>query len=168
MIGSDGYGYAHDKMGRHHKRPHVGIVVTGDDVEIGANSCIDRATFGVTSIGAGTKVDNLAQIAHNVVMGENCLIVAQVGISGSTSLGRNVVLGGQAAVSGHVHLGDFAMVAARGGIHTNLKSGAKVGGAPALPIAQFGKASAVFSRLPEMRKELRNLKKEIENLKKNK
>lgn len=102
VVGSDGFGYATDSRGCHIKRPHVGTVRIDDDVELGANVCIDRGTFGTTWIKQGVKVDNLVQIAHNVVVGENSIVVAQVGIAGSSELGRNVVLGGQAAVSGHL------------------------------------------------------------------
>jgi len=111
VIGSDGYGYSANERGEHLKRPQVGIVRIDDDVEIGANCCIDRATFGTTWIKSGVKIDNLVQVAHNVEVGENSLLVAQVGIAGSTSLGRNVVLGGQVAVAGHLVIGDQVMVA---------------------------------------------------------
>jgi UDP-3-O-[3-hydroxymyristoyl] glucosamine N-acyltransferase len=104
VIGADGYGYATDKKGFHVKRPQLGTVRIGDDVEIGANCCVDRATFGVTWIKSGTKIDNLVQVGHNVVVGENSLLVAQVGLSGSTTLGRNVVLGGKASAAGHQHV----------------------------------------------------------------
>lgn len=161
VIGSDGYGYATDKRGFHTKRPQVGIVQIDDDVEIGANSCVDRAAYGVTHIKSGTKIDNLVQIAHNVVVGENSLIVSQVGIAGSTTLGRNVVLGGQAGVSDHVILEDGVMAAARSGIHNNQKAGAQVGGAPALPIKQFVRAAIQYGKLPEMGKDIRKLKKEM-------
>lgn len=166
VIGSDGFGYATNSQGFHFKRPQVGIVEIGDDVEIGANCCVDRATFGVTLIKSGAKFDNQVQVGHNVVIGENSILVAQVGIAGSTTLGRNVVMGGQSATAGHLLIGDGVMVAARGGVHTDLAPGAVVGGAPAMPIKQWGKASAVYSRLPEMRKEIRSLKKELEDLKK--
>jgi UDP-3-O-[3-hydroxymyristoyl] glucosamine N-acyltransferase len=164
VIGSDGYGYATDSRGCHVKRPQVGIVQIDDDVEIGANACIDRATFGVTWIKAGTKIDNLVQVAHNVVVGENCLLVAQVGIAGSTSLGRNVVLGGQAGLSGHIHLEDGVMVAAQGGVHNNQPRGAVVAGTPAIPMRKFARVAAVMGKLPEMVTELRRMRKEINGL----
>ncbi len=166
VIGSDGYGYAVDEKGCHIKRPQVGIVRIDDDVEIGANTCIDRATYGVTWIKSGTKIDNLAQIAHNVVIGENSLIVAQVGLAGSTTLGRNVVLGGKASVKGHVHLDDGVMVAACGGVHQNLPKGAVVGGAPAIPVRQWAKAVAVFAKLPEMARDVKQLRKDIKEIRK--
>lgn len=152
VIGSDGYGYAANARGEHIKRPQVGIVRIGDDVEIGSNSCIDRATYGETVVKSGCKIDNLVQIAHNVVIGENSLIVAQVGIAGSTTLGRNVVMGGQAATTGHLTIGDGVMVAARGAVHADLKKGSVVGGTPAIPIRQWVKSCAVFNKLPELRK----------------
>lgn len=165
VIGSDGYGYAADEKGCHVKRPQVGIVRIDDDVEIGANTCIDRAAYGVTWIKSGVKIDNLVQIGHNVVIGENSLLVAQVGLAGSASLGRNVVLGGQAGISGHIHLDDGVMVAARGGVHQNLPKGAMVGGSPVLPVKQWAKAAAVYAKLPEISREFKQLKKDVEKLK---
>ncbi len=161
VIGSDGYGYAADKKGCHIKRPQVGIVHIEDDVEVGANSCIDRGTFGVTRIKQGAKIDNLVQVAHNVVVGENSLLVAQVGIAGSTTLGRNVVLGGNVAVKGHIHLEDGVMAAANSGVHTNLAKGSVVGGSPALPIKQWTKAAIIYGKLPEIWKELKRIKKVV-------
>jgi UDP-3-O-[3-hydroxymyristoyl] glucosamine N-acyltransferase len=161
VIGSDGYGYATDDRGNHVKRPQVGIVQIDDDVEIGANACIDRATFGKTWIKSGAKIDNLVQVAHNVVVGENCLLVAQVGIAGSTSLGRNVVLGGQAGLSGHIHLEDGVMVAAQAGVHNNQLRGTVIGGTPAMPMKKFARVVAALGRLPEMVTELRRMRKEI-------
>ncbi len=165
VIGSDGYGYAADKTGCHHKRPQVGTVRIDDDVEVGANSCIDRATFGVTWIKQGTKVDNLVQIGHNVVVGEHSLIVSQVGIAGSATLGRNVVLGGKVAVKGHITLEDGVMVAAKSGVHTNLSKGAIVGGSPVLPIKQWTKAAIVYGKLPDMHKQLKKITQDILKLK---
>ncbi|MEN8198992.1 MAG: UDP-3-O-(3-hydroxymyristoyl)glucosamine N-acyltransferase [Thermodesulfobacteriota bacterium] len=161
VIGSDGYGYATDARGFHTKRPQVGIVRIGNDVEIGANSCVDRAAYGTTLIKSGTKIDNLVQIAHNVELGENCLIVSQVGISGSTTLGRNVVLGGQVGVTGHISLGDGVMVAAQSGVHNRQEPGAKIGGSPALPMKTYVRAAIQYGKLPEMGRELRKLKKEV-------
>jgi UDP-3-O-[3-hydroxymyristoyl] glucosamine N-acyltransferase len=155
VIGSDGYGYSANERGEHIKRPQVGIVRIDDDVEIGANCCIDRAAYGVTWIKSGVKIDNLVQVAHNVVVGENSLLVAQVGISGSTTLGRNVIMGGQAATTGHITLGDQVMVAARGAVHNNQPKGAVVGGTPAIPIRQWVKACAVFAKLPELQIKVR-------------
>lgn len=161
VIGADGFGYAANERGQHLKRPQVGIVRIDDDVEIGANCCIDRAAFGATWIKSGAKIDNLVQVGHNVVVGENSLLVSQVGISGSTTLGRNVVLGGQAGLAGHLTLGDQVMVAARGGIHNDQPKGAVVGGTPALPIRQWAKCSAVYAKLPELQSQVRNNTKAI-------
>lgn len=164
VIGSDGYGYATDEMGRHHKRPHVGTVVIEDDVEIGANVCIDRATFGQTVIRQGTKIDNLVQIAHNVEIGEHSLLVAQVGIAGSTKLGRNVVLGGNVGVAGHAVLGDRVMVAAKSGVHGSIEAGAVIAGYPAISREKWLRASALAGRLPDMHRELRKLRQEVDAL----
>ena len=161
VIGSDGYGYATDKQGVHTKRPQVGIVRIDDDVEIGANSCVDRAAYGMTHIKSGTKIDNLVQIAHNVVVGENCLIVSQVGIAGSATLGRNVVLGGQVGVAGHITLGDAVMAAAQSGIHNSKKAGELVGGSPAIPMKIFSRAAIQFGKLSEMGRDIRRLKKQM-------
>nr|WP_321467553.1 UDP-3-O-(3-hydroxymyristoyl)glucosamine N-acyltransferase [uncultured Desulfobulbus sp.] len=164
VIGSDGFGFATDKMGFHHKKPQVGIVRIDDEVEIGANSCVDRAAFGVTWIKAGTRIDNLVMVGHNVTIGENSVLVAQVGIAGSTTLGRNVVLGAKAGVAGHLHLDDQVMAAAKSGIHNSQPKGAIVGGTPAIEMKKWGRASAAYGRLPEMVKELRRLRKEVERL----
>ncbi|WP_419174947.1 UDP-3-O-(3-hydroxymyristoyl)glucosamine N-acyltransferase [Desulfosediminicola sp.] len=161
VIGSDGYGYATDAMGNHVKRPQVGIVRIDDDVEIGANTCIDRAAFGETWIQSGVKIDNLVQVGHNVVIGPNSLIISQVGLAGSCSLGRNVVLAGQVGVNGHIHLDDQVMVAAGGGVHHSLPKGAKVGGWPALPIKSWAKSIMVYNKLPELNSDVRKLKKAV-------
>ncbi|WP_136808472.1 UDP-3-O-(3-hydroxymyristoyl)glucosamine N-acyltransferase [Desulfosediminicola flagellatus] len=161
VIGSDGYGYATDDMGNHVKRPQVGKVKIDDDVEIGSNVSIDRGTFGDTWIQSGAKIDNQVQIGHNVVVGPNSLIVAQVGIAGSTTLGRNVVLAGRSALNGHIHLGDQAMVAGGSGVHGSLEKGAKVGGYPAIPITKWAKANTIFAKLPEIYSEFRKLKKAV-------
>lgn len=164
VIGCDGFGYATDSEGRQIKRPHVGIVQIDDGVEIGANTCIDRATFGRTLIKCGVKVDNLVQLAHNVEIGENSLLVAQVGIAGSVSIGKNVVLGGQAGVVGHVRLEDRVMVAGKAGVHSDVQAGAVVSGVPAIPHKTWLRASAAYARLPEMARELRELKRLVAEL----
>lgn len=164
VIGSDGYGYAADEKGRHIKRPQLGIVRIGDDVEIGANCCIDRATFGVTLVSSGTKIDNLVQVAHNVEMGENCLLVAQVGIAGSVKLGRNVVFGGGSGAAGHQRIGDGTMVAGKAAVHGDHPPGSMLAGVPAISAKQWFKAATAFGKLPEMVKDIRRLKKEIVKL----
>jgi len=161
VIGSDGFGYATDERGRHLKRPHVGIVQIDDDVEIGANTAIDRATFGKTWVKQGAKIDNLVQLGHNVVIGESSFLVAQVGIAGSTTTGNGVVLGGQVGVGGHIHLGDRAMVAAKSGVHNNLDPGTIVAGIPAIPHKTWLRTSAVYAKLPELVKDIRELKKKM-------
>jgi len=130
VIGGDGFGYAHTKKGEHVKIYHNGNVIIEDDVEIGANSTIDRAVFGSTIVKTGTKIDNLVQIGHNCEMGEHCIIVSQAGLSGSTKLGRNVIMGGQSAAAGHLSIGDFAMIAARGGVTKTIEGGKTYGGFP--------------------------------------
>lgn len=163
VIGSDGFGYAFDPAaGRHLKRPHVGRVRIEDEVEIGANCCIDRGTFGETVIRSGAKFDNLVQIGHNVEIGENALLVAQSGVAGSTSIGRLAVLGGQVGVAGHLKIGDRVMIAAKSGVHDNQEAGAVVAGIPAIPHRQWLRVSAAIAKLPEMVKELRALKNRSE------
>jgi len=164
VIGSDGFGYATDGNGHHVKRPQVGMVQIDDDVEIGANACIDRATFGKTWIKRGTKIDNLVQLGHNVVIGEDALLVSQVGIAGSTTTGNNVVLGGQVGVGGHIHLGDKVMVAAMSGVHNNLEPGTIVAGIPAIPHKTWLRSSAAYAKLPEMVRELRELRRQVAEL----
>ena len=164
VIGSDGFGFATDERGCHVKRPQVGIVRIDDDVEIGANTCVDRAAYGVTWIKSGVKIDNLVQIGHNVVVGENSILVAQAGIAGSTTLGRNVVLGGKVGVKGHIHLDDRVMVAGGSGVHDNQPAGAMIGGYPAIPIRKWTKSAALFVKLPELYAEVKELKKDLAQL----
>ncbi len=165
VIGSDGFGFVTDMTtGAHVTKPQVGTVRLDDDVQIGANSCVDRAAFGVTWIQSGTRIDNLVQVGHNVEIGENSILVAQAGVAGSTRLGRNVVLGAKAGVNGHIHLDDGVMVAAMGGVHNSQPRGAVVGGVPAFEVKKWGRASAAYSRLPEMIKEVRRLRKELDQL----
>jgi UDP-3-O-[3-hydroxymyristoyl] glucosamine N-acyltransferase len=161
VIGSDGFGFATDEKGCHVKWPHMGIVQIDDDVEIGSNVSVDRGTFGKTHIMQGTKIDNLVQIAHNVSIGENSLVTAQVGFAGSASLGKNVVIGGQSGIKGHIHLGDGTMVAARSGVHSNQPEGSVVSGYPAIPHKEWLKASITFGRLPKLYAELQEMRKKI-------
>jgi len=164
VIGSDGYGYVTDEKGHHLKRPHVGSVVIEDDVEIGANVCVDRATFGETRIRRGAKIDNLVQIAHNVEVGEDNLIVALVGIAGSCKLGRHVVLGGNAGIAGHLTLGDNVMVGAKAGVHNNVASGSIVAGYPAVERGKWARIQAISNRLPDIYQDVKMLKKEVARL----
>jgi UDP-3-O-[3-hydroxymyristoyl] glucosamine N-acyltransferase len=160
VVGSDGFGYVqHD--GRHHKVPQIGSVVIEDDVELGANVSVDRATSGRTLIKRGTKVDNLVQIAHNVTIGEHSILVAQVGIAGSTTVGSGVVIGGQAGLADHLDIGDRVIIAARAGVNRSLTGGQIVSGAPAMPHETSIKAQAVFSRLPELRQHVRALEQRV-------
>ncbi|MDH3349041.1 MAG: UDP-3-O-(3-hydroxymyristoyl)glucosamine N-acyltransferase [Desulfobulbaceae bacterium] len=165
VIGSDGFGYSQDQAGKHIKRPQVGVVHIDDDVEIGANSCVDRAAFGVTRIRRGVKIDNLVQVAHNVDIGEDCILVSQSGIAGSTSLGRHVMIGGGASIAGHLTLEDGVMVAGRGGVHNSQKKGAVVGGYPAFDARKWARSCAAFPRLPDVIKDMRRLRKELESIK---
>jgi len=163
VIGSDGFGYAFDGRG-HFKIPQVGNVVVEDDVEIGANCAIDRGALGPTRIGRGTKIDNLVQIAHNCVIGENCIIVSQVGISGSTRLGDYVTLGGQVGVAGHIEIGTRSMVGAKSGIHNSIPAGSVVSGIPAIPHREWLRAAGAYPKGPETRKKVTELEKRITEL----
>ncbi len=165
VIGSDGYGYATDERGCHIKRPQVGIVRIEDDVEIGANCTVDRAAYGETVIKSGAKIDNLVQIGHNVVVGENTLLVSQVGIAGSTTLGRNVVMGGQSGAAGHIVIGDQVMVAGRGAVTGNVDAKSVVGGTPAIPVKQWAKCCAVYNKLPELQARIRENSRFIKEIK---
>ncbi|MDQ6733230.1 MAG: UDP-3-O-(3-hydroxymyristoyl)glucosamine N-acyltransferase [Nitrospirota bacterium] len=163
VIGSDGFGYVQHE-GRHHKIPQLGIVCIEDDVELGANVTVDRATFGRTVIKRGTKVDNLVQVAHNVSIGEHSILVAQVGIAGSTRLGHHVIVGGQAGLADHLEIGDQVMIAARSGVNRSLTGNQIVSGAPVMPHVVAMKAMAVIPRLPELRQQLRNLAQRVQDL----
>ncbi|WP_173044934.1 UDP-3-O-(3-hydroxymyristoyl)glucosamine N-acyltransferase [Nitrospira sp. KM1] len=168
VIGSDGFGYV-QHQGRHHKIPQLGGVVIEDDVELGANVTIDRATLGQTIIKKGTKVDNLVQIAHNVTVGEHAIVVAQVGIAGSTTIDHHVMIGGQAGLADHIHVGAQVMIAARAGVNRSLEPNQIVSGAPVMPHETWMKAQAVIPRLPELRQSVRSLEQRmaaLENLKK--
>ena len=153
VIGSDGFGYAWS--GREHlKIPQVGRVVLEDDVEVGANTCIDRGAIGDTRIGRGVKLDNLIQLAHNVEIGDYSIMASQVGISGSTKIGRGCQLGGQAGTAGHIHIGDGCKVAAKSGVHGDLEAGGVYAGIPAMPHRVWLRLSAILPRLPALWKRL--------------
>ncbi len=163
VIGSDGYGFV-TVEGKHVKLPQVGTVVIEDDVEIGSNVTIDRARADKTVLGAGTKLDHLVQIAHNVIVGKHCLIVAQTGVSGSTRIGHHVILAGQSGIIGHLTIGDGAIVAAQSGVIRDIKAGEQVFGAPAEPIKKVFRAHAHLQRLDHYAKTIKELKKRIEKL----
>jgi len=160
VIGSDGFGFA--RPGKENlKIPQVGYVQIDDDVEIGANTTIDRGTLGRTWIQRGVKIDNLVQIAHNVVIGEYSVVVAQVGISGSTQMGRGVIIGGQAGIVGHIRIGDHVMIAAGSGVHKDISAGRVVAGKPHMPHGDWLKMEACRSKLPAMRESLSALQRRV-------
>ncbi|MBI4335951.1 MAG: UDP-3-O-(3-hydroxymyristoyl)glucosamine N-acyltransferase [Candidatus Omnitrophica bacterium] len=163
VIGSDGFGFE-EIEGRRQKIPQVGIVVIEDDVEIGACVTIDRARFGRTLISRGTKIDNLVQIAHNVVVGEDSVIVAQAGISGSSVLGKNVILAGQSGIVGHVKLGDNVIVGAQSGVTKSVPNSTFIVGSPAKPHNESKKIFAAWSKLPALLKEVSELKERVDRL----
>ena len=160
VIGSDGFGYVKD-AGHWRKIPQVGIVVLGDDVEIGANTTIDRARFGETRIGNGTKLDNLIQIAHNVTVGEDTAMAAQVGVSGSSHIGSRVQIGGQVGVAGHIHVGDDSVLMAQSGVSKDIPPASVMFGSPAMPAREAKKLHAHLARLPELKKKIAELEARI-------
>ncbi len=160
VVGSDGFGYEF-VAGRHEKVPQVGTVVVGDDVEIGANSTIDRARFSRTVVGEGTKIDNLVQVGHNVIIGKHCLLCAQVGISGSTTLEDYVVLGGQAGVAGHLTLGKGMKAGGAAGITTDVAPGTTVNGTPAIPYGLERRIAVLRTRLPDLFKRVDALEAQL-------
>lgn len=165
VIGADGFGFAPDGE-NYNKIPQLGNVILEDNVEIGANTTIDRAVMGSTIIHKGVKLDNLIQIGHNVEVGENTVMAAQVGIAGSVKVGKHAMFGGQAGLSGHISVGDKAQIGAQSGIISDIKEGAVVLGAPAFDAKSFFRSSAVFTKLPDMYKTIGQLQREIEELKK--
>ncbi len=163
VIGSDGFGYVSDGKA-HHKVPQVGTVIIEDDVEIGANVTIDRATMGATRIGEGSKIDNLVQIAHNVQIGRNCILCGQVGLSGSVVVEDDVVMAGQAGLRDHVKIGKGAILGAKAGIMSDVGAGEFVMGTPAVPQREYMKTEAASRKLPEMARQLRRLEKMVEKM----
>ncbi len=171
VVGSDGFGFAFDLEGdeqqpgpMHRKVPQAGIVRIEDDVELGACTCVDRATLGETVVGRGSKIDNLVQLAHNVKVGPRSLIVAQAGVSGSTELGAGVILAGQVGVVGHLRIGDGARVGAQSGVSRDLQDGETVSGSPAIPHRDWLRMVAALPKVPELLRELRKLQQRVAEL----
>ena len=163
MIGSDGFGYD-TRDGRHHKIPHLGTVLIEDDVEIGAGTTIDRARFDRTWIKKGTKIDNLVQVGHNVVIGENCMIVAMVGLCGSCCLGDNVTLAGKASINGHVKVGNNVMVGALAGVARDVPDGMWVSGFPAQKHEKAMRLAARLRKVPDLFQRVRELEKKLSEI----
>ena len=161
IIGSDGFGFAPQENGSYKKIPQTGIVVIGDNVDVGANSTIDRATLGFTSIGNGVKLDNQIQIAHNVEIGENTVIAAQTGIAGSAKIGKNCVIGGQVGVAGHITIGDNVKIQGQSGITSSIKDDMKIQGTPAFSYNDYNKSYVYFKNLPNLGKEINSILKKL-------
>ena len=155
VIGSDGFGFAKDDNGNWYKIPQTGRVVVEDHVEIQANSCVDRASLAETRIGRNTKIDNLAQVGHNCIIGENSMLCAQVGLAGSTEIGKNVILAGQVGVAGHCKIGDGVIATAQSGVPGDVPAGSIVSGYPAIDNKRWLRSAAVFTRLPELARAIR-------------
>jgi UDP-3-O-[3-hydroxymyristoyl] glucosamine N-acyltransferase len=164
VIGSDGFGFARRPDGTHHKIPQIGGIVIEDDVEIGANTTVDRPAVGETRIGAGTKIDNLVQIAHGVTIGRNVLLAAQVGVAGSVTIEDDVTLAGQVGVAGHITLGKGVIATAQTGIPNSVEPGEFISGYPAIANRDWLRASAVFRKLPELKKLVADLERRIQAL----
>ena len=163
VIGSDGYGFAQDGQ-EHVKIPQTGFVQIDDDCELGANNTVDRATMGKTWIQSGVKTDNQVHIAHNVVVGENSLLIAQVGISGSATIGKGVILAGQSGVAGHITIGDRAIVGGKSGVAKSIPAGAIVSGNPTMPHQTYLRTRMLIQKLPEMAIKIRSLEDRIRSL----
>jgi UDP-3-O-[3-hydroxymyristoyl] glucosamine N-acyltransferase len=166
VIGADGFGYVPDEMGLHNKIPQIGQVVIEDDVEIGANTCIDKATMGCTTVKRGTKIDNLVQIAHNCTIGEHSILVSQVGMAGSCTLGHHVVLAGQVGLADHVTIGDQAVLAAQSGTFRDVESKAVFGGSPSVPALTWRKYVTILPKLPEMSRKIKDLEARLKAIEK--
>jgi UDP-3-O-[3-hydroxymyristoyl] glucosamine N-acyltransferase len=162
IIGADGFGFAKDEHGAWRKIPQSGPTILGNNVEVQANACIDRASVGATRIGDGVRVDNLVQVGHGSSVADNTLLCAQVGLAGSTHVGKNVILAGQVGVAGHCHIGDNVVAIAQAGLHGDIPAGSMVAGSPAFDHKQWLRASALFSRLPDIVKQLQRKKKSEE------
>lgn len=164
VIGADGFGFAPTAAG-YEKIPQIGIAILEDHVEIGANTCVDRATMGATIVHSGAKLDNLIQIAHNDEIGSHTVMAAQAGVSGSTKIGEWCMIGGQVGLAGHAHIGNRVGIAAQSGVPGNVKEGSQIMGSPAYDAKQYFKASVVYKRLPDMYNELTALRRELNELK---
>lgn len=164
VIGADGFGFAPTASGEYHKIPQMGIVEIADDVEIGANTTVDRATMGATRVGKGTKLDNLIMVAHNVEIGCNNAMASQTGVAGSTKIGSNCMVGGQTGFAGHIHVGDRVMIGAQSGIPSDLADGSQVMGYPAVPIKEFYRNTAYARRLGELFADVRKIQKKLDAL----
>jgi UDP-3-O-[3-hydroxymyristoyl] glucosamine N-acyltransferase len=166
ILGADGFGFAPNSEGNYKKVPQIGNVILEDYVEIGANTCIDRATLGSTIIRKGVKLDNLIQIAHNVEIGENTVIAAQTGVAGSTKIGKNCMIGGQVGIVGHLKIADEVKIAAQSGIGNSIvKKGAIVQGSPSIPIGDYKRSYVMFRKLPSMASQIRDLENQLKELK---
>lgn len=164
VIGADGFGFAPTEKG-YEKIPQIGITILEDDVEIGANTCVDRATMGATIVHSGVKLDNLVQIAHNDEIGSHTVMAAQVGIAGSTKVGEWCMLGGQVGVAGHIRIGDHVDLGAQSGVPSSLKEGSRLIGTPPMELKPYFKSQSVFRKLPDMYFEVNRLRKELDELK---
>lgn len=165
VIGSDGFGFAPKADGTYEKIPQMGIVVVEDDVEIGANCTVDRATLGETRIKKGVKLDNLIQVAHNVVIGENTVMAAQVGISGSTKIGRNAMIGGQVGFTGHIEIADGTKIGAQSGVHRSIQNpGGAFIGSPVMPQRDAFRVMGAMSHVPDLLNTVRDLQKKVDHL----
>lgn len=164
VIGADGFGFAPDEKGEFQKIPQIGNVILEDNVDIGANTTVDRATMGSTIIRKGTKLDNLVQIGHNVEVGTNTAMAAQAGVAGSCKIGNNVLIGGQVGLAGHLKIGDRVMIAAQSGVPGNVEDGSVVMGSPAFDNKEYKKSYIGFRKLPQLRDKVRELEKKIEEL----
>ena len=165
VIGADGFGFA-PHNGTYVKIAQIGNVIIEDQVEIGANTTIDRATMGSTIVRKGAKLDNLIQVAHNVEIGENTVMAAQVGVAGSTKIGSHCMVGGQVGFAGHITIGDRVNIGAQSGIPNHVSSDASILGYPAVPAREFARSTVMIKKLPELNQTVKQLQKEIENLKK--
>jgi UDP-3-O-[3-hydroxymyristoyl] glucosamine N-acyltransferase len=166
IIGADGFGFAPQNDSNYRKIPQIGIVILEDEVEIGANTCVDRATMGATILHKGVKLDNLIQIAHNVEVGENTVMAAQTGIAGSVKIGKNCMFGGQVAIVGHLNIGNNVKIGGQAGVNRDIKDGEILQGSPAIPYKNFWKSSAIFINLPELRHQVIKLDQDVKNINK--